>query len=374
MTETQRNDIRSVAVSFGIAFSMSLVGGIGYHAAFPEASILMFAISYGIPFGIVMPVCATSVVPRIRFNSFLVTIAARTVVWGLAIAVAFTMALCTIIPWTSHQSLLNREVQRAIGSVLLSPAFLLSGLLSLIVVFFITSVYQISRKLGPGVLANWIRGYYYNRREEDRIFMFLDMKDSTMLAEKLGNLKFSALVRDFLQDLTVPVIETQGEVDHYVGDEAILTWRVARGVRNANCVNCFFLIRAEVRKRTKHYLANYGLVPEFKAGMHCGRVVTTEVGEIKSEIVFHGDVMNTAARIESLCNELKSDFLISGDLAALLECPAGSRFTSLGKRLLKGKEFEVELVRVDRCAESDGQTARTEEVDSIGRTSRRKRG
>jgi adenylate cyclase len=35
-----------------------------------------------------------------------------------------------------------------------------------------------------------------------------------------------------------------------------------------------------------------------KAGAHVGRVVATEVGTIKSEIVFHGDVVNTTARVQ----------------------------------------------------------------------------
>jgi hypothetical protein len=46
----------------------------------------------------------------------------------------------------------------------------------------------VSRKLGPGVFLNWLFGYYQRPRTETRVFMFLDMRDSTKLAESLGDL------------------------------------------------------------------------------------------------------------------------------------------------------------------------------------------
>lgn len=176
--------------------------------------------------------------------------------------------------------------------------------------------------------------------------MFVDMKNSTTLAERLGHLKFSALVRDFMSDLTRPVLETRGEVSHYIGDEAVLTWQMRRGLTQSNVIRCFYLMESQIAKRADYYRAAYGLVPEFKAGAHCGMVVTTEVGEIKSEIVFHGDVLNTAARIPSLCNEFGHTFLISEDLAALVSPPPGSAFLPLGRHLLKGKVRELGILAV----------------------------
>ena len=109
----------------------------------------------------------------------------------------------------------------------------------------------------------------------------------------------------------------------------------------------YFKMRRAIQDRAEYYTAQYGFVPEFKAGLHIGPVVATEVGEIKSEIVFHGDVMNTAARIQALCNSEGVGLLLSGDLADRLVLPSGMTLKRLGPRALKGKENEVEIVAVE---------------------------
>ncbi|MGV8816001.1 MAG: hypothetical protein ACOH2D_18025 [Gelidibacter sp.] len=44
-------------------------------------------------------------------------------------------------------------------------------------------------KFGKGIIFKMLIGRYKNPREVDKIFMFLDLKSSTMLVEQLGNLK-----------------------------------------------------------------------------------------------------------------------------------------------------------------------------------------
>jgi adenylate cyclase len=235
------------------------------------------------------------------------------------------------------------------------------SLIGLSISMVINGAHQINRKLGPGVAWNWITGKYHTPKEEERIFMFLDLKNSTTLAEKLGNIRFSKLCQDFFHDLTQPVLETKGEVSHYIGDEAVLTWKPKRGLDHANCLRCFELMEQAIANRADYYTKAYGVVPEFKAGVHIGLVVAAEVGEMKSEIVYHGDVLNTTARITGLCAELDSDLLISGDLNALLMLPEQLSAHSFGPMLLKGKEHEVEIVAVRR-GETTGDSKRPRRV------------
>jgi adenylate cyclase len=212
--------------------------------------------------------------------------------------------------------------------------------------FLITMGFEFSRKLGPGVLWNWLTGKYYTPREEELVFMFLDMKDSTTIAERLGALKFSALVRDFFRDLSAPLQESKGRVSHYIGDEAVIYWKPENAVKPTGCIAFFFAFKKALNGRADYYQKTYGLTPEFKAGLHIGPVVATEVGDVKSEIVFHGDVLNTTARIESMCNEIGSEFLVSRVLADRLKLPAGVSRIELGAVHLKGKAEEVDLVSI----------------------------
>lgn len=97
-----------------------------------------------------------------------------------------------------------------------------------LLVFFL----QINRLLGEGTLLKFIRGQYHKPREEERIFMFLDMKSSTTIAEQLGHVRFYTLLNEIFHEISQPVLQTKAEIYQYVGDEVVLTWQVEHGIKN----------------------------------------------------------------------------------------------------------------------------------------------
>ncbi|HRK20428.1 MAG TPA: adenylate/guanylate cyclase domain-containing protein [Fimbriimonadaceae bacterium] len=339
--ERIRDLLRSQAIALGFALIPSLFIRI------PGVPWVLPWLCWGIPMGLAMPLLHTYVLPRLRKTSFLATILLQTIAYELTIALAFatSLALNVVLMATMGTKVLDEPVAWYLKAVS-HPIFIAAMVLAVCLVIPIRFLFALSQKLGPGVLGKWLRGYYHVPREEERIFMFLDMKDSTTLAERLGNLEFSALVRDFFNDLTLPVLQTKAEVSHYIGDEAVLTWTIPRGVEKANCLRIFFEFEKSLERRSSYYLDRYGFVPEFKAGAHVGEVVATEVGEVKSEIVYHGDVLNTAARIQGMCAAAGRNFLISADLAKLLPPDHGFATQDLGAFSLKGKEESVSLVAV----------------------------
>ena len=96
----------------------------------------------------------------------------------------------------------------------------------------------------------------------------------------------------------------------------------------------------------RNKLNNYGILPEFKAGVHMGKVTAVEIGEIKKDIAYHGDTMNTSARIQSVCNEYNSNLLASEYLVKQLESTHKMKTESLGMILLKGKTEKIGIVNV----------------------------
>jgi len=214
-------------------------------------------------------------------------------------------------------------------------------LISLVILAMIV-IAQISQKLGKGVLWNWIIGRYHRPRLENRIFMLLDLKGSTPLAESLGDLRFSELIMESFRDIGEAVEDCEGEISHYVGDEIVISWPEKIGLRDRNCLRCFYLSLDKISSRQAFYKNCFQTVPKFRAAIHGGSVVVTQVGYIKSEIVFHGDVLNTAARMEQLAKELGVDLLISQTVLSRLD---GINETPkpLGTHRFKGKEQEVEV-------------------------------
>ena len=206
---------------------------------------------------------------------------------------------------------------------------------------------QMSMMVGTRVLLNLILGKYHSPKEEERIFMFLDMRGSTTHAERLGPLTYCRLVQDCFNDLTDSAIAHEVEIYQYAGDEAILTWRVPNGLRNANCVAVFFKFDAALQAKADYYRSRYGIVPEFKAGVNLGPVTAAEIGVLKRDIAYFSDVLNTAARIQAKCNEFNRRLLISGELRRMLgERPSLPAIERIGELALKGKENLVEVYAV----------------------------
>jgi adenylate cyclase len=208
-------------------------------------------------------------------------------------------------------------------------------------------IIQVSDKFGPGILWKFLTGKYYHPREEERIFMFLDLKSSTTIAEKTGSNKFFKLLKEIFSDITEPIINSRGEIYQYVGDEVIVTWPAKTGLSENNCLLCFYRIKEALEKRSEYYLEEYGLVPYFKAGMHIGEATVGEIGIIKKDIVFSGDVLNTTSRIEAECNKHNVNIILSSALLHRMPMNGEYKKIPLGEIQLRGKEEKLSLSTIE---------------------------
>ncbi|HEY4923797.1 MAG TPA: adenylate/guanylate cyclase domain-containing protein [Roseiarcus sp.] len=219
----------------------------------------------------------------------------------------------------------------------------LDVLFSLIACFVFIFMFDMNRLLGQNVLLNFITGRYHQPRLEERVFLFIDMEGSTRFAERLGALAFHRLVNRFIIDLTAPIVAARGEIHRYVGDELIATWKLAEGIGDARCVRACFAAMDELARLAPSYQREFGIAVNFRAGLHCGPVVTGEMGSVKKEIVFLGDTVNTAARIQEFCRQTGDRVLASAELIDRLALPPGVAKRSLGDLRLRGKESDVAL-------------------------------
>lgn len=207
-----------------------------------------------------------------------------------------------------------------------------------------------NEKFGRGVFVKMLLGKYRKPTEEKRIFMFLDLKSSTTIAEELGHYTYSQLIQDCFYDLNEIVRKYDAEIYQYVGDEAVLSWKYKRGIKKNRVVRLFFAFQDKIKARTTHYQEKYGLVPKFKAGIHGGTLMVTEVGSVKKEIAYHGDVINTTARIQSECNTYNANLLTSEDLLNDLNLTEAFTTTKIDSLLLKGKAKTVTIYNVSKTS------------------------
>lgn len=266
------------------------------------------------------------------------------IILGKLVFFFFAVKIMMVIAIFLTQAFSNSVMEPGeIIQILRSKIYWVIFIYFLLVAGIITFVRMVNQKFGPGILWNMFIGRYRNPREELRVFMFLDLRSSTTIAEKLGHIKFSRLIQDCFADLT-PVIKKHGvEIYQYVGDEAVLCWPMENGLQNNHCIHCYFDFMDVLTAKADHYESNYGLQPFFKAGVHLGSVIVAEVGLIKREIAYHGDVLNTTARIQGMCNDLQQELLVSDQLMNQLQPDTLLQSIHMGEELLKGKQTAVSI-------------------------------
>ena len=226
--------------------------------------------------------------------------------------------------------------------VLLTRSFLMFlidlGLLSFLSILML----EITDKYGPGGIRDLLRGHYNNPRQENRIFLFLDLNHSTTIAEQIGHEKYFNLLKNFFSDITEPILAHGGHIYQYVGDEIVLSWKNTPE-NKLRCLNFVKAAHKALKSKEKNYISQYGVAPSFKTGIHAGDVTAGYIGIIKKDLVFSGDTLNTTARITSKCHDLNSPFLLSAEFLQGLENKNGFLIREIGEMELKGRQEKEKL-------------------------------
>ena len=260
----------------------------------------------------------------------------------------FFISMYTLYTYSSeiNKPLLSGDVLKLYVDYLFSARLVMEIIFWSIACMAALFILQVSDKFGQGVLISFLLGKYHRPKEDDRIFMFMDLKSSTTYAEKLGHIKYSQFIQDCFFDITDVITKYDAKIYQYVGDEVVLSWSIKEGIEHGHCINTFFAYDTLIKSKKNYYQNKYGIIPEFKAGLHLGKVTVAEVGEIKKELAYHGDVLNTAARIQGKCNDFQKRLLISESMKTKLENQHLFDFLGIGDVRLKGKAKALNLYEV----------------------------
>jgi adenylate cyclase len=220
--------------------------------------------------------------------------------------------------------------------------WLVHGLPLWLLIFLITQLFiEMSEKYSPDVFIDILRGKYIEPKIEKRIVMFLDLKDSTPIAETLGHKNYFLFIRDFIHFVSLAILEHGARIYQYVGDEIVVSW-IYSEENSEKAVRAVIEARKALQQQSEHFRRKYGVTPEFRVGIHAGDVTVGEIGLIKKDIAMSGDTMNTAARIRSSTSELNQKFIVSKDFFDLSTLKT-HQSESLGRIELKGKKDGLEL-------------------------------
>jgi adenylate cyclase len=275
-----------------------------------------------------------------RFPLWISTILRMGLTFALFLLVSIVLLLAYFI--FGYNGSFHQFEDVFLHDVILTRTFLMFlidlGLLSFMSILML----EITDKYGPGGIRDLLRGHYNNPRKENRIFVFLDLNDSTTIAEEIGHEKYFNLLKNFFADITEPILANGAHIYQYVGDEVVLSW-ITTPENKLKCLGFVKDASKAIRAKEKYYQAKYGVVPGFKVGIHAGAVTAGYIGIIKKDLVFSGDTLNTTARITSKCHELNSPFLVSYEFLQRFENKSGFLIKEIGEMELKGRKEKEKL-------------------------------
>ena len=231
-----------------------------------------------------------------------------------------------------------------------SQHFWLGFISSAVISVLMNLGFGIANIIGPRAFLNFITGRYHSPVEENRFVLFVDIAGSTGLAERLGGIAIHRLLDRTFRLLTLAVVDYRGEVLNYVGDEVIVTWSERDGAVDCRPLRCFVAMRDELSRASSQFEREFGAVPRIRGSLHFGPVIVGEIGDVKRAIVFNGDVMNTAARLEELSRGVDGGFLASR--AAMEHFNAAPPFAvrDLGRLPIRGRADGIDVVGIEAPA------------------------
>jgi class 3 adenylate cyclase len=196
--------------------------------------------------------------------------------------------------------------------------------------------------MGAKNLFNLMIGKYHRPVMEQRIFLFLDIKGSTALVERLGPIEARELIGKFFFDISGPFTDLGGEIYRFTGDGVVVTWDWKQGIAKNRIVRAIDAIADAVNRETDYYLSRFGHIPEYRIGVHGGSIVTSEEGDTKRAIGFYGDTIHIAARLEQMAKKLGIDCILSGTIAEH-QIGFGNRLRLIGDETIRGISGQLKI-------------------------------
>ena len=263
-------------------------------------------------------------------------------VYTAVVAVLFVVAVHLSHLATGGWDTLPRAYRRLPVALPLVVAFSVIGIVVMRTVHFI----------GIETLFHLMIGTYHRPVLEEKVLLFLDINNSTGLAEHLGAVQIKSLVGKFLFDISKPITDYGGEIYLYKGDGLIALWDWHEAIRGNRILRAIDAVFAAVRREEVAYQRQFGVVPRFRIGVHGGEVVVSEQGDTKRAIGVYGSSINIAARMEEAAKTHNVACAISGDVAQAL-ADGEPQLRPLGDEQVKGISVEIPIFeyRVDDAAE-----------------------
>ena len=214
-------------------------------------------------------------------------------------------------------------------------------------------LYDLCRRyIDPGILNELLKidtasGVSGNAgKHADIAVLFVDIRSFTSLTERIAPEGVVDILNRYLAMTSACVQQNDGIVDKFVGDSTMAMWGGVRACEDAVWKACKagMDMVAQMEELSSKVEQEYGCKLAYGVGIHYGEAIIGNIGsERRMDYTAIGDVVNTAARIESIAPAGK--VYVSARVREML----GDRVAAgkpVGSILLKGKQEPIELYEI----------------------------
>jgi len=205
--------------------------------------------------------------------------------------------------------------------------------------------------------ATFIKGGRLEPQTMTVTVLFSDLANFTPVAERLAPAELMDWLNNYMETMAGLVIQHGGVVDDYYGDAIKANFGVplprttGEEIREdaANAVRCALAMRREMQHLNDAWSAENAPLVKMRMGIATGSVVAGCLGSAqRMKYTTIGDVVNTAARLESYGKEIPERFLdpfcqVMVAASTVERLQGGFQLEPVGTLQLKGKSQGVEV-------------------------------
>ena len=301
MKDTTKRKLLTVTIGTLSFILVGVVAGIAIGAPISNAVILTTWIGLGVSLFEVFYIQAPLGIAFRKLSPL-----KHALLYACLILILYTTGIVFLVLVFSPPPLARAIIERV--PITLPVVFLISITIMLIL--------RIVSFIGGKNLLHLLTGRYQRPVQENRAFLFIDLKDSTTITEQLGVVRAREFISAFIFDVSKSITDNRGDIYKFTGDGIIAVWRHDEGSSTSDAVRAVLDARDVLARRSRHYRDAFGYEAEFRAGLHAGVVVASEQGDLRRSIEFNGDHINIAARLEQKAKDYNLPLVFSEDVAA----------------------------------------------------------
>ena len=143
---------------------------------------------------------------------------------------------------------------------------------------------------------------------------FSDLQGFTGLSERLDPIALTALLNDYLTEMSDIILDAGGTIDKYEGDAIIAFWNAPLEQRDhaRRAVQAALACQKRLAERRLDYLKQSGVELHMRIGINTGQAVVGNMGSTRRfDYTMLGDAVNLAARLEGVNKIFGTETLIS---------------------------------------------------------------